>query len=170
MSKLPRLLVALTVLVLLTTENERLSRLQLHPADNSDSCSLGMDVSQVCDLGDEVLEDEERGDDKSQYSQTNPEEIRRGLASWYGGFHHGRLTANGETFDETGFTTAHRTLAFDTWLCIRNLVNSSTVRVRVTDRGPALWTKRELDLSRAAFEALAPLSVGVIEVEYWICE
>src|SRR4051812_47642331 len=35
-------------------------------------------------------------------------------ASFYGGRHHGRLTANGERFNENAFTAAHRTLPFGT--------------------------------------------------------
>ena len=35
---------------------------------------------------------------------------RTGVASWYGSENHGRLTANGETFDMNALTAAHKTL------------------------------------------------------------
>lgn len=86
-----------------------------------------------------------------------------GLASWYGS-ESGSTTANGEHFDPDGFTTAHLTLPFGTRLRVCH--EEACVLVRVTDRGPAAWTGRQLDLSRGAFAALAPLSSGVIAVTW----
>ena len=39
-----------------------------------------------------------------------------GIASWYGPHHQGRLTANGERFDQRELTAANRNLPFDTVL------------------------------------------------------
>ena len=38
------------------------------------------------------------------------------LTSWYGPGFHGRLTANGEVYDQMGLTAAHKTLPFGTRL------------------------------------------------------
>ncbi|OBQ32310.1 MAG: hypothetical protein AN487_22615, partial [Anabaena sp. CRKS33] len=46
-----------------------------------------------------------------------------GIASWYGGYFHGRLTANGEIYNQDDFTVAHRTLPFNTYLKVTNLEN-----------------------------------------------
>lgn len=75
----------------------------------------------------------------------------RCFASWYG-FESGPRTADGERFDPRKFTSASRTLPFGTVLKIR--YRNRVVRVRVNDRGPARWTGRCLDVTRAAARAL----------------
>lgn len=92
-----------------------------------------------------------------------PEEIERGGASYYGLRFHGRRTASGERFDMTGFTAAHRTLAFGTRICVRSMVNGRTVMVRITDRGP-MARQRVIDLSQAAAEALGMIGLGIKQV------
>ncbi len=79
------------------------------------------------------------------------------LTSWYGPGFHGRLTANGEVYDQMGFTGAHKTLPFGTRLkvCYQGCVN-----VRINDRGPYIGA-RELDLSRGAAEAIGLTGPGV---------
>jgi rare lipoprotein A len=64
-----------------------------------------------------------------------------------------------------GFTAAHRTLPFDTRLRVTNPDNGKSVVVRITRRGPDA-ADRCLDLSRAAFAHIAPLSAGVITAQY----
>jgi len=78
--------------------------------------------------------------------------IKKGVvASWYGGEFHGRLTANGEVFNQNDFTAAHRSFPFGTELIVT--YNDKSVRVRINDRGP--YKKgRKLDLSKAAADAL----------------
>lgn len=87
-----------------------------------------------------------------------------GEASYYGEKFHGKTTANGETFDASTFTAAHRTYAFDTWLKVTNVANGKSVKVRVNDRGPYAGDNRIIDLSKAAFESISPLSRGIINV------
>jgi rare lipoprotein A len=86
-----------------------------------------------------------------------------GRASWYGDFHQGRLTANGEIFDKNALTAAHRTLPFGTRLRVVNLENDREVEVRINDRGPVV-PGRVLDLSYAAAPALGAVGSGVIPV------
>lgn len=92
-----------------------------------------------------------------------------GLASWYGPYFHGRLTANGETFDQNALTAAHKSLPFDTVLRVRNLKNNRSVVVRINDRGPYIG-KRSLDLSKAAAQCLDSEQTGVIPYEAAILE
>lgn len=87
-----------------------------------------------------------------------------GKASFYGGKFHGRTTASGDIFDASAFTAAHRRYAFGTWLKVTAIDNGKSVVVRVNDRGPYTKDGRVIDLSQAAFEAIAPLSRGVIQV------
>lgn len=93
-----------------------------------------------------------------------PQPTKSGKASWYGERFAGRKTASGERFNPQAMTTAHKTLPFGTDLEVCR--QGQCVEVRVTDRGPASWTGRDLDLSRAAFAALAPLSAGVVSVTW----
>jgi rare lipoprotein A len=79
------------------------------------------------------------------------------LASWYGA-ESGNRTANGERFDGTSMTAAHRSLPFGTKL--RVTYKGKSVIVRVNDRGPARWTGRDLDLSRAAAAKLGMIRAG----------
>lgn len=94
-----------------------------------------------------------------------PEGYTEGQASYYGEAFHGRTTASGDVFDASGFTAAHKTLPFNTWLKVTNLENNEHVYVRINDRGPYVGD-RVIDLSKAAFEAISPLSRGVINVSF----
>lgn len=85
-------------------------------------------------------------------------------ASWYGPRFHGRKTANGEIYDQTAFTAAHKGLKFGTLLKITNPKNDQFVIVRVNDRGPYIGG-RQLDLSKAAAQQLGMMKRGVIKVK-----
>ncbi len=63
------------------------------------------------------------------------------------------------------YTTAHKTLPFGTIVEATNLANGNTVQATVTDRGP-YGPGRVLDLSKSAFTQLAPLSTGVVDIQY----
>ncbi|MEO0353029.1 MAG: septal ring lytic transglycosylase RlpA family protein [Cyanobacteria bacterium P01_A01_bin.15] len=97
------------------------------------------------------------------------EQQLNGTASWYGPYFHGRLTANGETFDQHALTAAHKSLPFGTVLQVRNLKNNRTVVVRINDRGPYIG-ERSLDLSKAAAQCLGSQETGVIPYEAVILE
>jgi hypothetical protein len=88
----------------------------------------------------------------------------QGTASWYGPYFHGRQTATGEIFNQDALTAAHKTLPFNTYLEVRNLLNGKTVVVRINDRGPYVGD-RSLDLSYAAARCLDSVQVGVIPYE-----
>ena len=89
-----------------------------------------------------------------------PREIyERGGASWYGIQFHQRKTANGERFDMTALTAAHKTLPFNT----RVWVNGKEVLVRINDRGPYALG-RIIDLSRAAADQISLTSMGIKQV------
>jgi rare lipoprotein A len=76
-------------------------------------------------------------------------------------------TANGEQFDPEALTAAHKTWAFDTRVRVTNPANGKSVVVRINDRGPYI-DGRCIDLSRAAFRAIASLDLGHIDVRYEI--
>ncbi len=82
--------------------------------------------------------------------------------SYYGDGSH---TANGEVFDPSAFTAASKTLAFNTRVRVTNPANGKSVVVRINDRGPYV-SGRCLDLTTAAFQAIASLGAGVITANY----
>jgi rare lipoprotein A len=88
---------------------------------------------------------------------------QEGLASYYGGEHHGRRTASGAIFDAGRLTAAHRTLPFGTRVRVTNLDNGRRVVVTVTDRGP-FRRERVIDVSRRAAKDLGFLRAGTARV------
>jgi rare lipoprotein A len=93
-----------------------------------------------------------------------PGEQLRGVASWYGQEFAGRTTANGEIFDPSQLTAAHRTFPFGTVLDVRNVKTQQTVRVRINDRGPFVG-KRIIDLSYGAAQVIGLVEPGIGDVE-----
>lgn len=91
-------------------------------------------------------------------------EVMDGLASWYGPYFHGRITATGETFDQTELTAAHPSLPFGTYLEVINLDNHQSVIVRINDRGPYVG-ERSLDLSHQAAQCINSEETGVVNYE-----
>jgi rare lipoprotein A len=89
--------------------------------------------------------------------------VQEGEASYYAHKYHGRTTANGETYDETKMTAAHKTLPFGTRVRVTNLANGKKVVVRINDRGPFV-KGRIIDLSYKAAGELDYISRGVVKV------
>jgi rare lipoprotein A len=87
------------------------------------------------------------------------------IASWYGPYYHGRMTANGEIFNQEASTAAHKTLPFGTKLkvCYRSLCEV----VRINDRGPFI-TGRDLDISKGTARRIGMMGAGVAPVQVTI--
>jgi rare lipoprotein A (peptidoglycan hydrolase) len=79
------------------------------------------------------------------------------------------ITASGEVFDDTAFTCACPSkYPLGTVFVVSYVGKGADIRkveVRCNDRGNFESKGRMLDLSKASFEAIAPLSKGVIEVK-----
>ena len=91
--------------------------------------------------------------------------VRYSRASWYGGYFHGRTTANMEIYNKNLLTCAHKTLPLNTFLLVRNLNNEKEVIVRVNDRGPYVYG-RDIDLSEAASKIIGSYKKGVVPIRY----
>ena len=86
-----------------------------------------------------------------------------GMASWYGGRFHGRITTNGERYNMYKISAAHRTLPFGTLVRVTSLENNKSVIVRINDRGP--WIPdRVIDLSYGAAKKIGMVDEGVVRV------
>ena len=86
-----------------------------------------------------------------------------GEASYYGNEFAGRPTANGEPFDPSEMTAAHRTLPFGSKVRVTNVRNGRTVIVRINDRGP--YAKdRLIDVSQGAAQELGMMNAGTADV------
>jgi rare lipoprotein A len=97
----------------------------------------------------------------------NPSYRAEGIASWYGPDFHGRLTANGETYDMHGISAAHTTMPLPSHARVTNLDNGRSIIVRVNDRGPYA-RNRIIDLSIGTAKALDFYGHGLarVRVEY----
>jgi len=84
-------------------------------------------------------------------------------ASWYGPRFHGRLTANGEIYDQMGYTAAHKSLPFGTLLRLTNPKNNKSIVVRINDRGPYI-PGRKIDLSKKVAIELDTYNKGVVKL------
>jgi rare lipoprotein A len=94
----------------------------------------------------------------------NPTKTIAGKASFYGGERNGKLTSSGKVFNSSMMTAAHPTLPFGTSVLVTNLENSRTCNVEITDRGPARWTHRVIDVSEGAARCLEMIRSGVVPV------
>jgi rare lipoprotein A len=92
--------------------------------------------------------------------------VKKGVwtASWYGPRFNGKITANGEIFNQMAYTAAHKSLKFGTLLRLTNLKNAKSIVVRINDRGPYV-RGRQLDLSKAAALSLGIEKRGVAKVK-----
>ena len=90
-----------------------------------------------------------------------------GIASWYGSAFHGRLTANGEVYDQMHLSAAHPTFPLPSYARVTNTENGSSVIVRVNDRGP-YREGRIIDLSNktASMLDLQHSGTGNVRVQY----
>jgi rare lipoprotein A len=98
----------------------------------------------------------------------DPNLDQSGLASWYGGdYHHGTKTANGEDYDRSTITAAHKTLPLPSYARVTNLNNGRSIVVRVNDRGPYVGS-RIIDLSEKTAELLdmKRYGLGKVRVQY----
>ncbi|WP_157373261.1 septal ring lytic transglycosylase RlpA family protein [Algoriphagus terrigena] len=89
--------------------------------------------------------------------------IQEGTASFYGKKFHGKKTANGEIFSLDSMTAAHKRLPLGTWVRVINKKNHLSVVVRINDRLPA-YSKRQIDISRAAAERIEMVRDGLAKV------
>lgn len=89
----------------------------------------------------------------------------KGDASWYGAEFAGKRMANGQPFNPGALTCASWFYPLGTKLRVTH--GNRSVVVTVTDRGPAKRLVRQgriIDLSLFAFNYLAPLDKGLINV------
>ena len=84
-------------------------------------------------------------------------------ASWYGSYHHDKLTASGQRFDMHKNTLAHRTLPLGTKVRLINRNNGKVAEGVVNDRGPYI-KGRDVDVSYAIAEQLGFVTKGVIKL------
>ena len=92
---------------------------------------------------------------------------RTGIASWYGPKFHGKLTANGEVFDQWAVSAAHKTLPMPSVVRVTNLENGRSLVVRVNDRGPFV-SSRIIDMSHRAAQLLGFDGQGTARVRVQI--
>lgn len=88
------------------------------------------------------------------YPQNYYEYDEVGIASWYGYDCHGKLKANGEKFNKTALTAAHKTLPIPSVVKVTSYKTGKSVIVVIDDRGPFVYRGRIIDLSYNAAKEL----------------
>jgi len=86
-----------------------------------------------------------------------------GYATWYGPQSRYHTTADGERFDVSVASAAHKTLPLPSIVEVTNLDNGRKIEVRVNDRGPFV-SGRILDLSPRAAQELGFYGKGMARV------
>jgi rare lipoprotein A (peptidoglycan hydrolase) len=89
---------------------------------------------------------------------------RKVTASWYGPWHHNKLTASGQRFDMHKNTLAHKTLPLGIKVRIVNPNNGKSAEGVVNDRGPYI-KGRDVDVSYAMAEQLGFVEKGVMKLD-----
>ena len=95
---------------------------------------------------------------------------KKGLASWYGEAHRGKLMANGKRFNPDKLTAASWFYPLGTKVRVTAKASDNSARsvlVTVTARGPADDLVREgriIDLAHAAYKRLAHPDLGLVSV------
>lgn len=86
-----------------------------------------------------------------------------GRASFYANKFSGRKTTSGEIFSQDGLTAAHKTLKLGTFVLVKNLMNDSTVVVKINDR-LGKTSHHNIDLSLRAAKQLNFIKQGNVKV------
>jgi len=84
------------------------------------------------------------------------------IATWYN--LEGNTTASGEIFHKDSLIAAYNFANFGTYLKVTNLSNNQSIIVKVTDR-MELKDINRIDLSLSAFDSIASLSTGRLDVK-----
>jgi rare lipoprotein A len=101
------------------------------------------------------------------YPERNLNYDETGIASWYGNEFASKPTANGEIFDPSIVSAAHKTLPMPSAVRVINLENGRSLVVRINDRGPFI-AGRIIDLSREAARLLGFKKQGIARVRVQI--
>jgi rare lipoprotein A len=88
---------------------------------------------------------------------------KTGIASWYGPGFDGKMTANGEIYDQNALTAAHKTLPMPSIVQVTNLENGRSIKVTINDRGPYAFS-RIIDMSRRGAQLLGFHRKGTAKV------
>lgn len=84
-------------------------------------------------------------------------------ASYYHSSFHGKITYSGEIYNENKLTAASNVYPIGTRLKITNVENNKSVIVKINDKGS--FRKVSIDLSKKAFERIAELEKGIINIK-----
>jgi len=94
----------------------------------------------------------------------------KGMASWYGEAHRGRLMANGKKFNPDQLTAASWYYPLGTRVRVTATGQGNATKsvvVTITDRGPAMRLVRDgriIDLAHGAFKRIASPEHGLVGV------
>lgn len=82
-------------------------------------------------------------------------------------FYTDEFLADGKKYDASLLAAAHRDLPLGTVITVKHPASRRSAVLVINDRGPAKWTKRDLDFTTAAAKALRFPGSGYVVWEYW---
>ena len=93
-------------------------------------------------------------------------EVQSGMVTWYGGKGDAnyKLTANGEKFDRSSMTAAHRSLPFGTMVRATRVDTGASAMFRINNRGPFV-RNRILDVTPAGADVLDLRQDGAAKIK-----
>lgn len=101
-------------------------------------------------------------EDTAYWPECEERDMGTTVASWYGEPYHGRVMANGQTYDMHKMTCAHKTLPLGSIIIFER--NGITAICELTDRGPYI-PGRTWDVSYACACSLGMVDEGVVAVK-----
>ena len=101
--------------------------------------------------------------DEAIVASHSPIYTEEGMASWYGPKYNAHRGANGQIYDQSGISAAHRTLPMGSLIRVTNLQTGQSAIMRITDRGPFV-PDRVIDLSIGAAKVVGVWRPGTARV------
>jgi rare lipoprotein A len=95
---------------------------------------------------------------------TEPGDVVKGRASWYGPGLHGKKTSTGERFNSNAMTAASNHVPLGSKVLVTNLDNGKSATVRINDCGPNRHG-RKIDVSKKAARNLGMTHGGTAHVK-----
>lgn len=136
----------------------------MHPLSRARAAAVVLAIAALATAAAACGGPDRRGPEAAARGPAPSGEVQHGLASWYGGRHHGGPTASGERYDKRSMTAAHRTFKMNTRVRVTNKRNGRSVILRINNRGPFV-KGRIIDVSEVAAERLGMKRAGVVPVK-----
>jgi len=116
------------------------------------------------DSSSQPVKTNESGTTRVVAKASEPGDVVKGKASWYGPGLHGKKTSTGERFNSNAMTAATNNVPLGSKVRVTNLDNGKSATVRINDCGPNR-RGRKIDVSKKAASNLGMKHSGTAHVQ-----